>query len=633
MAYHARLSLMPGGFVGVDVFLVISGFLFTGILFDQIDHGRFSMLTFCARRLRRLMPAAVVMVAATLAAGFFILGPLELRRLAGSAIAVLALVPNFFFWRRQGYFEDQVPEQALLHTWSLGLEEQFYLLFPLVLLSIAALSARLRRFAFATAALVLFAFNVWLTGAHPGSAFYLLPARAWEFVVGGLAALSASVAAPRALRWLISALGIAGIVLAGVMLRPTTPYPGVAALVPVLSTGALIWANSADLAGIGKLLAARWLTTVGALSYSLYLWHWPVLTLARDYTGRELDATETLGALGAVALLSYLSWKWVERPYRLGGDPEAARRPLTAFIVVGVAILATAAVTVARNGFPERLSTTALAFDTAGEAEAADAGRCHRAPPDPGILCSLVISTGTRAHLLVWGDSHASALAPALTELGKRYTVAVTQASYSSCPPLLDVHVAHMPRGQYCRDFNASTLRAVPELGVTRVLLAAYWSAYLPLRPEPAVDRLVDPYRDSDDLGGGSAADNVRNFSAAVQRTVQALEHLGVEVWILRQVPDQHEFVPLALSRAAARGINYADMGTTLAQYRHNQAQIDTIFKTLGNAAHLLDPATPLCGDGLCRSSVAGQSLYIDANHLSASGALRVAPALEPLFH
>ena len=142
VAYHARLSLVPGGFLGVDVFLVISGYLFTSILFDQIDHGQFSMRTFCVRRLRRLAPAALVMAAVTLAGGFFILGPVELRRLAGAAIAMVALLPNFFFWRQQGYFEDLLPEPALLHTWSLGLEEQFYLVFPLALLSLAALSAR-----------------------------------------------------------------------------------------------------------------------------------------------------------------------------------------------------------------------------------------------------------------------------------------------------------------------------------------------------------------------------------------------------------------------------------------------------------------------------------------------------------
>jgi SGNH domain (fused to AT3 domains) len=417
------------------------------------------------------------------------------------------------------------------------------------------------------------------------------------------------------------------------MLTPGTPYPGVAALLPVVSAGAMIWANGASATTSGKVLSLRWLTTVGALSYSLYLWHWPVLTLARDYTGRELNATETLGALLAVAVLSYVSWRWVERPFRLGGDPAAARRPLTGFVVIGAAVLATAGLTVARQGFPARLSETALAFDSAGQAETAGASRCHRGPPDPGTLCMLVTSTGARAHLLVWGDSHANAIVPALTELGKRYAVAVTQASYSSCPPLLDVRVAHVPGTQYCSDFNTSALRAVQELGVTRVLLAAYWSVYLPPHPEPALDRLLDPYRDSGYLAGGSAADNARNFSNAVQRTVRALRHLGVEVWILRQVPDQHDFVPLALSRAAARGLDYEHMGTTLTQYRQNQALIDTTFETLGTAVHLIDPATPLCGGGVCRSSVGGHSLYIDANHLSASGALRLEPALEPLFH
>ncbi|HEY0766398.1 MAG TPA: acyltransferase family protein, partial [Steroidobacteraceae bacterium] len=577
--------MVPAGYIGVDVFLVISGFLITGILIDLIDQGRFSAATFLARRMRRLMPAAIVMLAATLLAGWFILGPRDLRRLAGSSIAVFALVPNFFFWGRQGYFADQVPEQALLHTWSLGLEEQFYLVFPPILLVIAALVPRFRVAAFAIAAIMLFAFGVWLSGSHPGTAFYLLPARAWEFLVGGLIALSASrVAHSTRLRAAVGIGGLAGILVSAIGLTPTTPYPGVAALVPVLAAGGVILANCQGQTLGGKLLSTRWLVAIGASSYSLYLWHWPVLTLARYYVGRDLELIETLCALCAVAILTYASWRWVERPFRLGADPAAPRTPLAALVALGVVVLGAALVIIERGGFPSRLSAAALAFDSAGIPDSPGAGVCHRGPPAPGTLCTLTAPLPTHPHVLVWGDSHANAIAPALAELGTMHAAGVTQASYSSCPPLLDVLVAHAPASHYCREFNSSVVRAIKERGITRVVLVAYWTAYLPARPEPALARLLDPYSRSTYLAGGDAADNERNFSAALQRTVHALASLGVETWIMRQVPTQGVLVPLALSRAATRGRDTADMGITLAEYQRSQARTDALFEALGSS-------------------------------------------------
>lgn len=403
VAYHARLGLVPAGYVGVDIFLVISGFLITGILIDLMDHGRFSVTTFLARRMRRLMPAAIVMVSATLLAGWFILGPRDLRRLAGSSIAVFALAANFFFWGRQGYFADQVPEQALPHTWSLGLEEQFYLVFPFALLAIAALVPRLRVAAFTIAAVVLFGFGVWLTGHPPGAAFYLLPARAWEFLVGGLVALLASHAAPST--WSRAAAGIGGlaaILVSAVALTPMTPYPGVAALVPVVAAGGVIWANCHGQTLGGRLLSARWLVAIGVASYSLYLWHWPVLTLARYYLGRNLDALETLCALCGVALLTYSSWRWVERPFRLTADPNAPRKPLTAVVALSVIVVVAAVVAIEHDGFPTRLSAAALAFESAEPPDGADINRCHRGPPAVGVLCTLATPVRPQARLLLW---------------------------------------------------------------------------------------------------------------------------------------------------------------------------------------------------------------------------------------
>jgi peptidoglycan/LPS O-acetylase OafA/YrhL len=636
VAYHARVGLVPAGYVGVDVFLVISGFLITDILANQIDAGRFSMRAFLTRRLYRLMPAAVLMVAATLAAGFAILGPGDLVTLAGSSLAVLGLVANFFFWGRQGYFVDQVPEQPLLHTWSLGLEEQFYLLFPLVLLAVALLAPRRRLALFVLGGAGLLAFSAWLTGVHPGGAFYLPVSRAWEFLLGGLVALvGRGGPLPAPLRELAAGAGVAGIIVAATCLTPQTPYPGIAACLPAGAAALAILGGAGRAAIAGRILALPPLVAVGTISYSLYLWHWPVLTLARDYAGRDLGFAETLAALAAIAVLSVASWKWVERPYRLRADP-AARRSLLPFAVLAAAIAGVAVTTIAASGFPGRLSPLARRFDAAGSGDATTGRECHHGPPElvsATGLCTLATAGSAGARILLWGDSHANAIAPALAALGRARGALVVQASYSGCPPLLEARVAHQPHTHYCREFNAMALAAVAELHITRVVLAAYWSAYLPERPEPGVARLLDPYRRATDLGGGDATENARNFADALGRTVAALEQRGVEVWILRQVPAQRVYVPLALARAASRGVDYDGMGIPLDAYRAGLARVDREFAALDGAVHELDPAAALCSAGICRMAAGTVALYTDANHLSADGALRLGGLLTAVFH
>jgi peptidoglycan/LPS O-acetylase OafA/YrhL len=632
--YHAKVGVVSAGYVGVDVFLVISGFLITGILASQIEAGRFSAPTFLRRRVRRLMPAVVVMVAATLIASLGLLGPRDLRTLAGAAVAVLALVANFFFWGRQGYFQEQVPEQPLLHTWSLGLEEQYYLVFPVCVLLVCRLQPQLRVPVLATATVAFVALSVVLTPYHPGAAFYLLPARAWEFLLGGLIALAAARRpASRALAEVLAASGLAGILFSGVALSRTTPYPGVAALLPAGATALVIWANRRPTIA-GRVLSTPALVAVGLMSYSIYLWHWPVLTLARYYTGRDLVPLETIAALAVIGVLSYVSWRFVERRFRLGLAATAPVRPLTPILFIAGGILVMAALIVARDGLPGRLPAQALLFDRSGNPEAAAANPCLRTAVERASergLCQLAAAQGTPERILLWGDSHANAVAPAMAALGAMRGRSVWQASYSGCPPVLGVSVAHTPPTHDCAAFNSLVLREIDELRITRVLLAAYWTAYLPDRPDPVVARLLDPYSRSSELAGGSAVQNRRSLERALQRTVGALRERRVEVWIMRDVPAQTGFVPLMLARAATVGRDYGALGISLTEHRRAQARVDGLLDGLGTG-HLLDPAAILCATGTCLCSTDGESLYIDSNHLSEAGANMLLPLLDPIF-
>ena len=571
------------------------------------------------------------MVATTFLAALFIMDPNDLETLASSCISVFALAANFYFWGRQDYFADQVPEQPLLHTWSLGLEEQFYLLCPFFLLAISVWVPHRRTTALIFSAALFFALGVWMTGSHPGSAFYLLPARAWEFLLGGIIALLPErAAAPRWVLETAASLGFAGILIAAVGFAGSTPYPGVAALVPVSAASCLIWAlsdssHSTNRTMVGRLLGSRILLAIGSASYSLYLWHWPVLTLARYFAGRDLRVVETVAALTVTSLVTFVSWAYIEVPFRIVGDSAKPTRTLTPIFVLASAVVVAAAITLVYHGLPGRLSPVALSFAMSGAPQNRSGRACHHGSPDvltPTALCVLAPDHSRHPKILLWGDSHANAFAPAMAELAIANGFGAVQATYSSCPPLLGATVAHVRSAGYCPRFNDMVVSAVRSLGIDRVVLSAYWSAYLPAKADGAFARFSDPFSRSGDLAGGDDRANERNFSAALNRTVRTLQNLGVQVWIVRQVPAQESFVPLTLSRAATLGHNYERVGITLVHHRMSVAKPDAVFDSLGAGVRLLDPANALCPDSLCFTNVAGRSLYIDANHLSPAGAL-----------
>jgi peptidoglycan/LPS O-acetylase OafA/YrhL len=240
IAYHANPGLLPGGYVGVDVFFAISGFLITALLVRGSAVTGSSLGGFYERRIRRILPALTLMLAASLAAGCFILGPHDLKQLAKAAVAVTFMGGNFFFWHQRDYFADQAPPHALLHTWSIGVEEQYYLLFPFFVFALRRHEDRMRTWMWAGIAASL-TLSYWVTHYHPAASFYLLPTRAWEFLIGGVLALSPVPQSTRSARVQLSAAaGLIALLMSAASFSGTTPYPGVAATLPVLGTVLLI---------------------------------------------------------------------------------------------------------------------------------------------------------------------------------------------------------------------------------------------------------------------------------------------------------------------------------------------------------------------------------------------------------
>ena len=315
--FHFGVPGFSGGFVGVDVFFVISGYLITSIIWRQREASRFSFVEFWARRARRILPALFVMMAAVLAVGWFLMAPKDYEELGRSVRYQVMFVSNLLFMRQEGYFDAASDLKPLLHTWSLAVEEQFYFVFPLLL---TLLCSRFKhwRLALFSLLLVSFGLSVWAVAQHPEKAFFLLPMRAWELLAGAMLAVAParqSRLTPGAAQG-ISLLGMGLILVAVFGYDNSTPFPGAAALLPVLGVVALIWANEHQSTWVGRVLSTRLMVGLGLISYSWYLWHWPVFVFGSYAGAQEFGPVLTGGLIALTLILGYLSWRFVETPFR-----------------------------------------------------------------------------------------------------------------------------------------------------------------------------------------------------------------------------------------------------------------------------------------------------------------------------
>jgi peptidoglycan/LPS O-acetylase OafA/YrhL len=339
--FHLGVTAIPGGFVGVDTFFVISGYLITGILWREMDTapetpGRFSIWAFYQRRALRILPALVVVLAAVVAVSAFVQTSGAQEALGKQVLAATLFVSNFYFWANEDYFAADPSSQPLLHTWSLAVEEQFYLIFPLVLLLIARLLKKHVLVVLAGLIVVSLAASILVTPVAPSTAFYLLPTRAWELGAGALLAIWQMRRGRTSSNPWVATLGFALVIGSVFFINETMPFPGAVAILPVLGATLLIgWAKET---WVGRVLEFRPLIYVGAISYSLYLWHWPVIVFWRTMTGNALDVFEMVLLFAISFALAALSTAFVERPFRSKRarslSPRRVLIPATAVLVI-----------------------------------------------------------------------------------------------------------------------------------------------------------------------------------------------------------------------------------------------------------------------------------------------------------
>jgi peptidoglycan/LPS O-acetylase OafA/YrhL len=464
--FHAELVSFPAGFMGVDVFFVISGYLITGILMKDT-----SIIRFYQRRARRILPALFAMLAAVVIAGLVLFLPHDLSTAARTVAATLIFISNIAFWRMANYFAHETQVWPLLHTWSLGVEEQFYIFFPLLVRFVPLRGRAFAAMIFALG-LISFAAAVWFVAHRNGTpAFYLMPFRAWELLVGSL--LATGVIPPLSRWWARSIAGVVG--LAAILLPMFTtwlvlPFPGLGALGPVLGAAALIWAGSGGKHLVSPLLSAKPVIFVGLISYSLYLWHWPILAFARYWAIEPLTPFQAIGAVALSFVCATLSWRFVERPFRRSSVSD---RTIWLFSAGGGAFLfAVAAVLVATHGLPRRFPAAVVKLNDASDAT----WKCPLSSFvlfGNGLACPVNLPTrkAADADVILWGDSHAQMYAPALRKaLGGRTGLLVY--AYGCAPVLGD---AMTPA---CGDVQRANYAAIVASRAHTVILAESWGQY-----------------------------------------------------------------------------------------------------------------------------------------------------------
>jgi peptidoglycan/LPS O-acetylase OafA/YrhL len=632
IAFHYGVPGFSGGFVGVDVFFVISGFLIGGILERELMAGQFSLAGFYERRVRRIFPALFAMLAVTAAAAGAVLFPDAYERFGRSAGAAALFWSNIFFNNTSGYWDAAASSKPLLHTWSLAVEEQFYLVFPLVLFALRRRRVRTRLAVLAGLALISFTASVWAVAAEPTAAFYLAPYRFWEFVVGAGLAIAAWRAPQRFAPWPAIA-GLAMIFGAGMLLPKGGAFPGWAALLPCVGAVLVIAAGPDN--RVSRALAWRPVVFLGLISYSLYLWHWPVMVLAGAWLG-ALSGWQLGICAGVTFVLSVLSWRFIEQPFR--DKARIGRRPVFAFGAVAIAAVCLfAAVTIRSGGLPDRFDAKVLAIAAQQKAPSAATAKCFGvAPGDVSVtrLCGIG-AEAQPASFVLWGDSHAEAIIPAVADIAKKHKRHGLFAGSPSCVPLVGVERYDVPA---CRAFNDRVLAMIlSHKEITTVILMARWgkaaqgTAY-------GIEGNGFVAIGDDEARATRPEENAPIFARGLKRTIAALRAGGKQVLLVGPVPEIGFTVPQVLARLAQEHRDNVVVSPPAKNFYAREKDVLPLFRAAAarQGVSAVFPHQYLCQTGRCAVRKNGVPLYRDEHHLSDYGAMKLEPllahAIDPLF-
>ena len=617
---HANFTVFSGGYVGVDIFFVISGFLITSLIANELRQGTFSFLDFWERRIRRILPALFVVIIPTLIAGWFLHLPADYDLLGQQVAAQSVFSSNILFKSQAGYFDQENIVKPLLHTWSLSVEEQFYIFFPIAMFWLwrkqqSKISAYLFGFAFVSC--------VWgaiITHNSPPSAFFLLPFRAWELLLGSLLALQAGhLQLSRFKREFVGGAGLLLILFAVFICTEETVFP-FAALPACLGAVLIIISNDGGATLLGRLLSARAVVFVGLISYSLYLWHWPIMSFVR-YTG-FIPFTPLVGAgcIAASFVLAVLSWKFVETPFRrkifLPSTRQAYIAAFSALALFGVSGLAIHFT----NGVPARLDPQVVRYAAGIEDTNPHRDECDKPDADrfkTDDLCQTNPGIGKTPTFIVWGDSFGDALAPLFYDLSEKYKKNGFVVTAHGCMPAVETELRSADVFD-CAGHNELVLKLIQKNNIKNIILISNWTGRIDRNNEGAGEELNPDIR----------------TPAIIERTIDQLQAQGRRVFVMLDVPYAPFDPPRYLAFSELYGRNQLRNDFSAKSYLSaRKKELDPLIGKLEKkGVVIIDPMPMVCADGVCEMQRDGFSLYYNQGHFSRQGALYLNPLFEPYF-
>ncbi|MEZ5855414.1 MAG: acyltransferase family protein [Hyphomicrobiaceae bacterium] len=626
MAFHIDASLLVGGYTGVDVFFVISGFVITQLIVRELGSGTFSLLNFYERRVRRILPALLLVMLATAIWGALVFLPSEMQSLSMSQLSIFALVANFHAWRTAGYFGESAVSQPLLHTWSLAVEEQFYLVFPLVLVAATRKFRRYRTSLLVAAGLLSLLVFWWAALTRPNAAYYLAPFRGWEFMAGALL-----VFARRGMRYQRAVLEALAVLGAGLVAFAFAANLATAVELPlrilcaVTGTALLIGVGSPDNAPtlVTRLLANRMLVALGLISYPLYLWHWPLIVgWHYNMPGRMTLPGGTAIVVLSIALASATYWL-IEKPIRSRTLLASRGRLFAGTGTLCAALAAFSVWALGEYGIVRPVSAAVRAKLLQNEAQSAEwayPASCRSSqasvPLPDGAVQYCTLGKDAEEKVLFWGDSLVEQLYPVVqraVELGWFGRRQVVFAIASGCQP-----IPGLERPNYrCAAFNAAVLERARQPDIKAVVVGGAWSfdpRFQWLSGDTEKPRHTSPA--TPQLFLDAIADRLRGMIVALRSDER-------RVGLLAPFPTYAVSIPKYMQRQLQN-----DQPLGVLETRQTIRQKHTPWNALVNtlkterAIEVFDPAEPICTDGPCTYQRAGVTHYRDANHLTPQGSM-----------
>jgi peptidoglycan/LPS O-acetylase OafA/YrhL len=646
--YHLQVLPLRGGYVGVDIFFVISGYLIGGIIIDETANSSFSYAQFYARRVKRLFAAYFVVALATVPLAWWLLVPADFRALGKALVASTVFLSNLLFYKDVGYFDATANTKALLHTWTLAVEEQFYVFFPLLMRLAVRASRRSIPHVLAAATLVSLAYSQYLLAVDPAASYYWLPSRGWELLLGALVALPQlrGVQIPARLCALFTWLSAAALLLPMLLYTDATPFPGVAALPCCLGTTWLLWSgrHSADTL-VQRALAARIPVGIGRISYSLYLWHWPVYVFINYYEADAIGLTGRVMALLLTFLLAMLSWRFVEQPLRYTRRPPAQ---VFGAALVGSIMLASIGYGIWRSdGAPGRLAEQTRVIAVAAGDLLRPGLPCwpENNPVLPGVSYCRIGAPTAPAHFLIWGDSHAGAIRDGANQIASENGLGGLLIFAGGCMPAFDIRKQESATGPRSDNDCAAQNAAVRVMlsrhnSIKKVLLVGRWAYYTEGRGVGRdsqnvirIDRVKEGPSDA-----AAVVDQPTVVAQALCDTVRWLHQRGYEVYLLEQPPEIPYFTSLKLFQTVRAGhmdvqqaiASFGTVAHAAVEERQRHATDALRLAAAGGEATILATHQLFCQGASCSAWSDSAPAYFDNNHLTGATSRRIRNILLP---